>query len=98
MYLLVLWLRAHPYRSAGLLVLCATGALTACLILLFDLFLPHWAAALLAGVLLAAVAALLAMEGKKRLSKVGTPVPEQTIETVKEDVEWAKTRASSARR
>ncbi len=38
------------------------------------------------------------MHGKDRLTEVMPPIPEQTIETVKEDVEWAKTRASSARK
>jgi hypothetical protein len=37
-------------------------------------------------------------QGKERVADAGNPFPEQTIDTVKEDVEWAKTRASSARR
>jgi hypothetical protein len=37
-------------------------------------------------------------QGKERVAAVGNPLPEQTIETVKEDVEWAKTRATSARK
>ena len=49
------------------------------------------------GGVLAAVAYVLAKQGKERVSEAGAPVPEQTIENVKEDVEWAKTRATSAR-
>jgi hypothetical protein len=41
---------------------------------------------------------VLVKQGKERVQKAGAPVPEQTIETVKEDVEWAKTRATSARK
>jgi len=78
--------------------LCAAGAMTAFLVLVCSLFLPEWAAALIVGAVLAAVAYVLVRQGKERVADVGTPVPEQTIETVKEDVEWAKTRASSARK
>jgi VIT1/CCC1 family predicted Fe2+/Mn2+ transporter len=94
--------RATPgvgmFGGAGALALCAAGALTAFLILVCSLFLPNWAAALLVGFVLAAAALALAMQGKERVASAGKPVPEQTIETVKEDVEWAKTRASSARK
>jgi hypothetical protein len=86
------------FGGAGVVGLCAAGALTASLILVFSLFLPDWAAALIVGVVLAAVAFVLARQGKEQIADAGKPVPEQTIETVKEDVEWAKTRASSARK
>jgi hypothetical protein len=84
--------------GAGVVALCAAGALTAFLVLVLAIFLPEWAAALITGAVLAAVAYVLAKQGKERVADAGAPVPEQTIETVKEDVEWAKTRASSARR
>lgn len=86
------------FGGAGIVALSAAGAITAFLVLVFSLFLPDWAAALIVGAVLAAVAYLLIRQGKERVADAGTPVPEQTIETVKEDVEWAKTRASSARR
>ena len=84
--------------GAGVMALCAAGALTAFLVLVCSIFLPEWAAALIIGAVLAAVAYLLVRQGKERVSDAGKPIPEQTIETVKEDVEWAKTRASSARK
>lgn len=86
------------FGGAGILGLCAAGALTAFLVLAFSLFLPDWAAALIVGTVLAAMTYVLIKQGKDRVADAGKPVPEQTIETVKEDVEWAKTRASSARR
>jgi hypothetical protein len=52
---------------------------------------------LIVGGVLAAVALVLAKQGKERVADAGAPVPEQTIEAVKEDVKWAKTRATSAR-
>jgi VIT1/CCC1 family predicted Fe2+/Mn2+ transporter len=86
------------FGGAGVVALCAAGALTAFLVLVLSLFLPDWAAALTVGVAMAAVALVLIRQGKERIADAGKPVPEQTIETVKEDVEWAKTRASSARK
>jgi len=44
-----------------------------------------------------AVAAVLGLAGRNKVREATPPVPEQTVETVKEDVEWAKTRTSSAR-
>jgi VIT1/CCC1 family predicted Fe2+/Mn2+ transporter len=86
------------FGGAGIVALCAAGAITAFLVLVFSLFLPNWAAALIVGAVLAAIAFVLIKQGKERVAEAGKPVPEQTIETVKEDVEWAKTRASSARK
>jgi hypothetical protein len=84
--------------GAGVVGLMAAGALTASLILVLSIFLPEWLSALAVGVVLAAVAYLLIKQGKERVGEAGAPVPQQTIETVKEDVEWAKTRATSARK
>ena len=86
------------FGGAGIVGLCAAGALTAFLILVLSTFLPDWAAALVVGAVLATVAYVLVQQGKERVADAGAPVPEQTIETMKEDVEWAKTRASSARK
>ena len=83
--------------GAGVVGLMAAGALTACLILVLSIFLPEWSSALIVGAALAAAAYVLAMQGKERVGEAGAPIPEQTVETVKEDVEWAKTRATSAR-
>ena len=84
--------------GAGVTSLMAAGALTAFLILVLSIFLPEWSSALIVGAVLAAVTYVLVKQGKERVEKAGSPVPEQTIETVKEDVEWAKTRATSARK
>jgi hypothetical protein len=84
--------------GGGVVGLCAAGAATAFLVLVLALFLPEWAAALIVAAVLAAVAYVLIRQGKERVADAGSPVPEQTIETVKEDVEWARTRASSARK
>ena len=85
------------FGGAGIVALCAAGALTAFAVLVFSIFLPEWAAALIVGAVLAALAVVLVRQGRERVADAGKPIPEQTIETVKEDVEWTKTRASSAR-
>jgi Putative Actinobacterial Holin-X, holin superfamily III len=41
------------------------------------------------GVVFGAVAGILALQGKKKIASF-SPVPQQTVETVKEDVETAK--------
>lgn len=74
---------------AGLLML---GSLTAFLIIAIALALPAWASALIVTGLWAAVAAVLALRGRDELRRMGKPVPEQTVETVKEDVQWLKNR------
>jgi uncharacterized membrane protein YqjE len=84
--------------AAGAAGLMAAGALTACAVLVLAIFLPSWLAALVVGVVLAGVAYVLVVRGKEQVGKADAPIPEQTIETVKEDVEWAKTRATSARK
>jgi Putative Actinobacterial Holin-X, holin superfamily III len=84
--------------GAGVVGLVAAGALTAFLILALSIVLPEWLSALVVGVALAGAAYVLAKQGKGRVEEAGSPLPEQTIETVKEDVEWAKTRAKSARK
>lgn len=81
-----------------LLGIVAFGALTAAIILALDLAIAGWLAALIVAVVYGAIAGVLAMRGKERLQDAGPPVPEQTVETVKEDARWAKTQARSARR
>jgi hypothetical protein len=78
--------------------MAALGALTACLILALDAVMPATVAALIVAVVFAAVAAVLALRGRDKVKQAAPPVPEQTVETVKEDVQWAKTRMQSAKK
>ena len=81
--------------AAGGVGLLAAGALTACLILALDGAMANWLAALLVGLAYAALAAALYYAGKARVQDAGPLVPEQTVETIKEDVEWAKNQIGS---
>jgi uncharacterized membrane protein YqjE len=80
------------FGAAGLLALLALGSLTAFLIAVLATGMKVWLAALLVTVVYGAFAGALALVGKNRVSEATPPVPEQTIETVKEDVQWAKTQ------
>ena len=81
--------------GAGAVALLAAGALTAFLILVLDGVMPNWLAALVVALAYGVIAATLYYAGKKRVQEAGSLVPEQTIETIKEDVEWAKTQIGS---
>jgi uncharacterized membrane protein YqjE len=89
---------AGMFGGAGLFGVAAFAALTACLIAALDLAMALWLAALIVAVVYAAVAGVLALRGKQKVKEATPPVPEQATESVKEDVEWAKTRARSGRR
>jgi uncharacterized membrane protein YqjE len=86
------------WGAAGVVSLAALGALTAFFILALDGALPNWAAALIVGAVYGGIAAVLYVRGKQRVDEAGSPAPEQTIETLKEDVEWAKHPTKSASR
>jgi hypothetical protein len=51
--------------------------------------LPDWAAALIVFAVVAAVAGVLVKIGLERIKHV-SPKPEQTIDSIKEDVQWVK--------
>jgi uncharacterized membrane protein YqjE len=83
--------------GAGVAALLGLGALTTVLIVALDGAATLWLAALIVTVLWLAIAAVLAMTGKKALQSSAPPAP-QTVETVKEDIQWAKTQTGSAGR
>jgi uncharacterized membrane protein YqjE len=91
-------LGAGMFGAAGLAGLYAVGALTACAILALAIVLDAWLAALIVGAAYGALAGVLALTGKKKVEQASPPVPEQAIESTKEDVEWTKRRAQASRR
>lgn len=84
--------------GAGVLALLALATLTACLVAALATGMEVWLAALIVTVIYGAGAGVLAMNGKNRVAEAAPPVPEQTVETVKEDVQWAKTQLPSGSR
>ena len=81
--------------GAGVIGLAVVGGSMVTIILILDTFMPTWLAALVTTLVYAAVGAFLAMRGRDRLKQAGSPVPERAKESVKEDIEWAKTHAKS---
>jgi len=88
---------AGMFGGAGLFGFFAFAALTACLVLVLDTAMNAWLAALIVAVAYGAIAGVLALSGKKQVQEATPPVP-QTVETVKEDVQWTKQRAQAGRR
>lgn len=84
--------------AAGGVALLGVGSLTAFFVLALDGALPNWLAALIIAIVYGAVAAVLYMRGKQKVEDAGSLAPRQTIESVKEDVEWAKHPTTSAKR
>jgi uncharacterized membrane protein YqjE len=87
---------AAIFGAAAVVGLLAAGALTACVIAALDLAMATWLAALIVTVVYGAVAGAVAMTGRRQIREATPPVPEQAIDSVKEDVQWAKTRTRSA--
>ena len=85
------------FGAAGIVGFMAFAALTACLILALATFMPGWLAALIVALVYGAVAAVLAKQGKGKVKQATPPAPE-TVETVKEDIEWAKAQKTSETR
>ena len=83
--------------GAAVFGLLALGALTAAMIALLDKAMATWVAALIVMALWAVVALVLAKAGQKSLQQATPPAP-QTVETVKEDIQWAKNPTGSVKR
>lgn len=88
---------AGMFGGAGVFGFYALGALTATAILALATAVTPWLAALIVTVMLGGIAGLLALQGKAKVQQATPPVPEQATESVKEDVQWAKTRAQAGR-
>jgi hypothetical protein len=86
------------FGGAGIVALYAVGALTSVFILLLSKAMTGWLAALVVTVAYGAVAGILALAGRDRVQRGLPPTPQQTIETVKEDVQTTKQRAMEGRR
>ena len=87
---------AGMFGAAGIVGVLALGAFTAFVILLLSLYMLPWLAALIVTIAYGAVGGILALTGKKKLQEASPLAPEQTVQTVKEDVQWAKTQVKSA--
>jgi hypothetical protein len=85
------------FGGAGLFGFFAFAGLTATFILALATVVEPWIAALIVTVVYAAIAGVLALQGKNKVQEAGPPVPEQAVDSTKEDLAWVKTKAKSAR-
>jgi hypothetical protein len=85
---------AGTAAAAGTAGLLALGAFTAFMILALDGAMPNWAAALCVTAFWVLVGIPLALVARKKIKEVGTPVPEKTLRSIKEDVAWLKDQTS----
>ncbi|MHA3704629.1 phage holin family protein [Jatrophihabitans sp. YIM 134969] len=78
------------FGGAGVFVLYGVGAFVAAAIMGLATAVPGWLAALIVGAALLVVAGIAAVLGKKEVSQATPPVPEQTVASVKQDVDAVK--------
>ena len=79
--------------GAAVCGLMAVGSLVAAGIAGLAMIMPVWVAALIMGVLLACIGGAMYAGGRAKLKTI-EPVPERTVQTIKDDVQWAKHRTT----
>jgi uncharacterized membrane protein YqjE len=79
--------------GGGIVALYGVGCLIACVIIAVSGAVAAWLAALIVGAALLAVAGIAALLGKGRLQKATPAVPQETVASIKTDVEEIKERA-----
>jgi MFS family permease len=90
-------LGAGMFGGAGLFGMYALGALVTAAILALAHGVASWLAALIVAGVLALVAGVVALVGARKVKQAVPPIPEQTVETVREDLEYAKAKAQAGR-
>jgi Flp pilus assembly protein TadB len=88
-------LGAGVLGGAGLVAGYGVAALLAAVIAALALVLPVWAAALIVAAALLAVAAGLAIAGRRKVSEAMPPMPDEAIDSAKQDVAEIRKRTRS---
>ena len=88
---------AAMFAMAAVALLGAFGAFTAFFIALLALVVQLWAAALIVAVVYGIVAAFAALNGKKKLDTLGSPVPDGSVQSVKDDIDAVRAGVRRAR-
>jgi hypothetical protein len=84
--------------AALMMMLAAVGTLTAAAVTALAIVLPAWLAALIVAAALLITAAVTARLAAGRLRAATPPLPSDTVESAKEDVQWLKHQATSGPR
>jgi Flp pilus assembly protein TadB len=80
---------AGLFSVAGVLAVFGVATLIAAAVAALALALPVWAAALIVGAVLLAAGGIAALVGKKQVQEA-SPVPQQTVANVKDDIQEVK--------
>jgi apolipoprotein N-acyltransferase len=80
---------AGMFGGAAVCGLMGLAALTTAAIAGLAMVMPLWGAAGAVGLLLLCIAGFCYLSGRSKMKDVN-PVPERTVQTLKDDVEWAK--------
>ena len=88
---------AGLFGGAGLFAPYGLGAVIAGIIAVLATAMATWLAAVIVAVVLFAFAGVAALMGKKEVSQAVPPAPEQTIDSIKTDVQVTKQRAQKGR-
>jgi hypothetical protein len=88
---------AGMFGGAGVFGFYALGALTAAAILGLSHAVAGWLAALIVAGALGGVAGTVALLGTRKVVQAVPPVPEEAVESIRKDVEYAKAHAQAGR-
>jgi membrane protein len=86
---------AGLFGGAGLVALYGLGFLLAAAALLLATALEPWVALAIVGAALLAIAGAMALGGKKQVDQAAPLMPEQAIDTTRQDIEHVKARAGT---
>ncbi|WP_127503114.1 phage holin family protein [Actinoplanes solisilvae] len=85
------------FGTSGVLAMYGVGAAIATLIIVFNLFLDLWLAALIVTAAIFVLAGILALIGKSQVTKAVPPEPTHAIASVKADVDEVKNAVKEGR-
>ncbi len=83
---------AGIFGAGGVVAFLGVAVLIAAAVLALSTALAPWLSALIVGIVLIALAGGAARMGKQQIEQAAPPVPEKTVETVKEDVQHLKAK------
>lgn len=78
--------------GGGVISLYGLGCLIACAIIALSRVLAPWLSALIIGTALLVVAGIVTLMGRAKLRRATPPVPEETVQSIKADVDEIKER------
>ena len=79
--------------AGGLLAYAGLIALVIAAAIALGSLMPYWLSSLIVGLVVVAIGAVLIISGRSRLTNISL-VPQNTVETLKQDARWAKEQIS----